>query len=108
MEIKDDKRVMPPQLDRRFHKLLTYSKIMALAILSIYEEDGYSYNYLVKDIGVMEGVAKPNIQYLERNGFIEKIQEDPLVVYKITDKGNEALKNIIKWFDAVKEYKKGV
>ena len=54
-----------------------------------------------------QGVAKPNIQYLEKKGFVVKIQEKPLVVYKITDSGEEALKNIIEWFDAVKEYKKG-
>ncbi len=107
MEARNSQQVTPPQLDRRFHRLLTYSKIMALTILSIYEEDGYPYTYLIKDLGIMEGVAKPNIQYLEKNGFIERIQENPLVVYKITDKGKEALRNITEWFDAVKEYKKG-
>ncbi len=107
MEVKDSQQIRPPWLDQKFHRLLTYSKIMSLTILSIYKEDGYPYKYLINDLGVMEGVAKPNIQYLEKKGFIVKIQEKPLVVYKITDSGEEALKNIIEWFDAVKEYKKG-
>ena len=107
MHDKDGQQIKPPGLDCKFHRLLTYSKIMGLTILSIYKEDGYPYKYLINDLGVMEGVAKPNIQYLEKNGFIAKIQESPLIVYKITDSGEEALENIIKWFDAVKEYKKG-
>ena len=75
MEVKDNRQIRPPWLDQKFHRLLTYSKIMSLTILSIYKEDGYPYKYLINDLGVMEGVAKPNIQYLEKKGFIVKIQE---------------------------------
>ncbi len=107
MQQKDSQQIKPPQLDRKFHRLLTYSKVMSLTILSIYKEDGYPYKYLITDLGIMEGVAKPNIQYLEKKGFIVKIQEEPLVVYKITDSGVEALENILKWFSAVEEYKNG-
>jgi DNA-binding PadR family transcriptional regulator len=108
MQEKDSQQIKPPQLDRKFHRLLTYSKVMSLTILSIYKEDGYPYKYLINDLGIMEGVAKPNIQYLEKNGFIVKIQEEPLIVYKITDSGIKALENIISWFDAVENYNKEV
>ncbi len=107
MQEKDSQQIKLPRLNHKFHRLLTYSKVMSLTILSIYKEDGYPYKYLVNDLGIMEGVAKPNIQYLEKKGFITKIQEEPLVVYKITDSGEEALENIMNWFDAVKEYKNG-
>ena len=40
MEVKDSQQIRPPWLDQKFHRLLTYSKIMSLTILSIYKE-GY-------------------------------------------------------------------
>ena len=94
-----------PSLDKNFRKLLTYSKIMSLTILSIYEKDGYPHQYLIKDLEVPEGVVKPNLEYLEKNRFITKSKESDLIIYRITEKGKEALNSIMSWLDELKGYK---
>ena len=72
-----------PNLQHETTKLLTYSKIKSLLLLSIYGEDGYPYKYLIEDLNVQEGVAKPNIKYLEREGFIARIFDESQIVYVI-------------------------
>ena len=83
-----------PNLQHETTKLLTYSKIKSLLLLSIYGEDGYPYKYIIEDLNVQEGVAKPNIKYLEREGFIARIFDESQIVYTITEKGREALQQI--------------
>ena len=70
-----------PNLQHETTKLLTYSKIKSLLLLSIYGEDGYPYKYIIEDLDVQEGVAKPNIKYLEREGFISRIPDESQIVY---------------------------
>lgn len=86
-------------------KLLTYSKIKSLLLLSIYGEDGYPYKYIIEDLDVQEGVAKPNIKYLEREGFIARIPDESQIVYVITEKGREALQQIFAWIKDIQKYK---
>ena len=94
-----------PNLQHETTKLLTYSKIKSLLLLSIYGEDGYPYKYIIEDLDVQEGVAKPNIKYLEREGFIAKIPDDSQIVYIITEKGREALHHIFTWIRDIQTYK---
>lgn len=94
-----------PNLQHETTKLLTYSKIKSLLLLSIYGEDGYPYKYIIEDLDVQEGVAKPNIKYLEREGFIAKIPDDSQIVYIITEKGREALQQIFIWIKDIQKYK---
>ena len=94
-----------PDLQHETTKLLTYSKIKSLLLLSIYGEDGYPYKYIIEDLDVQEGVAKPNIKYLEREGFIAKIPDDSQIVYIITEKGREALHHIFTWIRDIQTYK---
>jgi DNA-binding MarR family transcriptional regulator len=94
-----------PNLQHETTKLLTYSKIKSLLLLSIYGEDGYPYKYIIEDLDVQEGVAKPNIKYLEREGFIAKIPDDSQIVYIITEKGREALQQIFTWIADIQKYK---
>ena len=94
-----------PNLQHETTKLLTYSKIKSLLLLSIYGEDGYPYKYLIEDLNVQEGVAKPNIKYLEREGFITRIHDESQIVYVITEKGREALHHIFTWIRDIQTYK---
>ena len=94
-----------PNLQHETTKLLTYSKIKSLLLLSIYGEDGYPYKYLIEDLNVQEGVAKPNIKYLEREGFISRIPDESQIVYAITEKGREALHQIFTWIRDIQTYK---
>ena len=94
-----------PNLQHETTKLLTYSKIKSLLLLSIYGEDGYPYKYIIEDLDVQEGVAKPNIKYLEREGFIARIHDELQLVYVITEKGREALQQIFTWFKVIQKYK---
>ena len=94
-----------PNLQHETTKLLTYSKIKSLLLLSIYGEDGYPYKYIIEDLNVQEGVAKPNIKYLEREGFITRIHDESQIVYVITEKGSEALHQIFTWIKDIQKYK---
>ena len=94
-----------PNLQHETTKLLTYSKIKSLLLLSIYGEDGYPYKYIIEDLNVQEGVAKPNIKYLEREGFIARIFDESQIVYTITEKGREALHHIFTWIRDIQTYK---
>ena len=94
-----------PNLQHETTKLLTYSKIKSLLLLSIYGEDGYPYKYIIEDLDVQEGVAKPNIKYLEREGFIARIPDESQIVYVITEKGREALQQIFIWIKDIQKYK---
>ena len=94
-----------PNLQHETTKLLTYSKIKSLLLLSIYGEDGYPYKYIIEDLGVQEGVAKPNIKYLEREGFISRIPDESQIIYVITEKGREALRQIFTWIKDIQKYK---
>ena len=94
-----------PDLQHETTKLLTYSKIKSLLLLSIYGEDGYPYKYIIEDLDVQEGVAKPNIKYLEREGFISRIPDESQIVYIITEKGREALHHIFTWIRDIQTYK---
>ena len=94
-----------PNLQHETTKLLTYSKIKSLLLLSIYGEDGYPYKYIIEDLDVQEGVAKPNIKYLEREGFIVRIHDESQIVYAITEKGREALHQIFTWIKDIQKYK---
>ena len=94
-----------PNLQHETTKLLTYSKIKSLLLLSIYGEDGYPYKYIIEDLDVQEGVAKPNIKYLEREGFIARIFDESQIVYVITEKGREALHQIFTWIKDIQTYK---
>ena len=94
-----------PDLQHETTKLLTYSKIKSLLLLSIYGEDGYPYKYIIEDLDVQEGVAKPNIKYLEREGFISRIPDESQIVYAITEKGREALRQIFTWVKDIQTYK---
>ena len=94
-----------PNLQHETTKLLIYSKIKSLLLLSIYGEDGYPYKYLIEDLNVQEGVAKPNIKYLEREGFISRIPDESQIVYIITEKGREALRQIFTWIKDIQTYK---
>ena len=76
-----------------------------LLLLSIYGEDGYPYKYIIEDLDVQEGVAKPNIKYLEREGFITRIPDESQIVYVITEKGREALHHIFTWIRDIQTYK---
>ena len=94
-----------PNLQHETTKLLTYSKIKSLLLLSIYGEDGYPYKYIIEDLDVQEGVAKPNIKYLEREGFISRIPDESQIIYVITEKGREALHQIFTWIKDIQTYK---
>ena len=94
-----------PNLQHETTKLLIYSKIKSLLLLSIYGEDGYLYKYIIEDLDVQEGVAKPNIKYLEREGFIVRIHDESQIVYAITEKGREALRQIFAWVRDIQKYK---
>jgi DNA-binding MarR family transcriptional regulator len=94
-----------PNLQHETTKLLTYSKLKSLLLLSIYGEDGYPYKYIIEDLNVQEGVAKPNIKYLEREGFISRIPDESQIVYVITEKGREALRQIFAWVRDIQKYK---
>ena len=94
-----------PNLQHETTKLLTYSKIKSLLLLSIYGEDGYPYKYIIEDLDVQEGVAKPNIKYLEREGFISRIPDESQIVYIITEKGREALQQLFTWIADIQKYK---
>ena len=94
-----------PNLQHETTKLLTYSKIKSLLLLSIYGEDGYPYKYIIEDLDVQEGVAKPNIKYLEREGFIARIPDESQIVYVITEKGRQALQQLFTWIKDIQKYK---
>jgi DNA-binding PadR family transcriptional regulator len=99
-----------PRLKPELRRLLIYSKIMALVTLDIYQMDGYPKKYLVDDLEIPEGALKSNVEYLIKNGYVvvskEKIDSDKKEdLFRITEKGHDALMETLEWIDDLKLYK---
>ncbi|MEM3245674.1 MAG: transcriptional regulator [Candidatus Micrarchaeaceae archaeon] len=99
-----------PKLKSELRRLLIYSKIMTLVTLDIYQKDGYPKKYLISDLEIPEGALKSNIEYLIKNGYVtvskEKIDSDEKEdLFRITEKGHDALVEILEWIDNLKRYK---
>lgn len=83
---------------------------MTLVDLDIYGRDGYPKKYLISELEIPEGALKSNIEYLIKKGYItvskEKIDSDEKEdLFRITEKGHDALIETLKWIDDLKRYK---
>ncbi len=90
-----------PTIDKNFRRLLLYSRIGVMAMLSYYGKDGLSYQDIKDSLKLEDGSLSPNLLWLRKNDYITsedtEIGEKSIAVYYITSKGEEAYKHVKTW-----------
>ncbi len=92
--------IMPP-LEKKYTRLLFYSRFLILHTLYYFDQDGISYDDLkdTRKIGIPEGSLSPNLLWLKLYGYIREdtVEDERKTAYYITQQGKNAFLELHKW-----------
>jgi DNA-binding PadR family transcriptional regulator len=90
-----------PFLEKKYRRLLFYSRFVLLYQLAYYEQDGITYGLLkdTKKLGIPLGSLSPNLAWLRIEGYAEEkpMNDGKESVYYITKEGKIAFGRLQRW-----------
>lgn len=93
-----------PLLEKKYRRLLFYSRFFLLYQLAYYGKDGIAYNALKDTIklGIPAGSLSPNLLWLKQQGYIiDKASGSDESIYYITKEGEIAFNELKKWLEII-------
>lgn len=95
-----------PLLEKKYRRLLFYSRFFLLYQLAYYGKDGIAYNALkdTRKLGIPAGSLSPNLLWLKQQGYVtDKASGSGESIYYITKEGETAFDELKKWFKIIIE-----
>ena len=93
--------ILPSSLNKKYRRLLLYTRISTLAMLNYYGRDGLSYQDIKDALNLKDGSLGPNLSWLKQKEYIRAentiMDGKKVAVYYIEKEGIKVYSEVKLW-----------